>query len=954
MTLQPAAVPSFNQPGRMARRLREHDWSVSTLGPRSTWPHSLNLALNICLDSHFPIAIWWGPDLIQFYNDAYQPIIGDDKDVTGFGGPAFESWQEIWDTIGPMVEQVMQQGEAVRGEDLPLWIRRNGVLGLAHFTFSYSPIRDDSGAVLGMFTAAVETTARMDLERRQAFRLKLAQDLRQMPGPDAAMQAASLALGDYLDAPFVRLGAIDAATRSVVLQPATPDGAALTIALDGPRAAWHTALDGGAPVRLDDLRDQAPVPGIASLLMLAASEDGSVGTVLVAGKHAPYRWTDGDVLSARESLDQIEGVLRRLRAEQLVRQNLATEIERLRHMFDQAPSFLAVTQGPQHVFDLANAAFGSLVGEREILGLPVRAALPELGGQGFFELLDEVYATGVPFISRGTPIKLQRTPDAPLDELMVDFIYQPVLDAEGTVTGILIEGTDVSMQYSAQAELVRERDLSQHVLSSMKEGFAIVGSDLTVRQVNDEGVRLAQRPREAIVGMPAGAVWPWLDGDATDALSGRVLASHAAEIRDVPFAWPDGRQAWMELRIYSSLDDSMALFFRDITERKVAQRQLRDADKRKDEFLAMLAHELRNPLAPIGAAADLLRMAQLDEARLRQTSGIITRQVRHMTSLINDLMDVSRVTRGLITLEHDILDAKALIADAVEQTRPLIAARRHSLDVHTPHEPAFVRGDQKRLVQVLANLLGNAAKYTPEGGEIAVSLEVRGALVRFTVRDNGIGMAPSLIASVFELFMQGERTSDRSQGGLGIGLALVHSLVELHGGAVSAHSAGLGQGSEFTVVLPAVASDVDALPAPAHRLPAPTGPRLRIMVVDDNVDAAQMLSMFLEAAGHDVVTEHSPYAALERARVDTVDVFLLDIGLPDMDGYELAQRLRQRAGGAGATFIAITGYGQESDRGSSMNAGFSYHFVKPVDTLELARLLATLAEKPARFKAGSS
>jgi len=491
-------------------------------------------------------------------------------------------------------------------------------------------------------------------------------------------------------------------------------------------------------------------------------------------------------------------------------------------------------------------------------------------------------------------------------------------------------------------------------LSSMKEGFAIVGSDLTVRQVNDEGVRLAQRPREAIVGMPAGAVWPWLDGDATDALSGRVLASHAAEIRDVPFAWPDGRQAWMELRIYPSLDDSMALFFRDITERKVAQRQLRDADKRKDEFLAMLAHELRNPLAPIGAAADLLRMAQLDEARLRQTSGIITRQVRHMTSLINDLMDVSRVTRGLITLEHDILDAKALIADAVEQTRPLIAARRHSLDVHTPHEPAFVRGDQKRLVQVLANLLGNAAKYTPEGGEIAVSLEVRGALVRFTVRDNGIGMAPSLIASVFELFMQGERTSDRSQGGLGIGLALVHSLVELHGGAVSAHSAGLGQGSEFTVVLPAVASDLDAQPVPAHRLAAPTGPRLRIMVVDDNVDAAQMLSMFLEAAGHDVVTEHSPYAALERARVDTVDVFLLDIGLPDMDGYELAQRLRQRAGGAAATFIAITGYGQESDRGSSMNAGFSYHFVKPVDTLELARLLATLAEKPARFKAGSS
>ena len=930
----------------MARRLREHDWGASTLGPRATWPHSLNLALNICLDSHFPIAVWWGPDLVQFYNDAYQPIIGDDKEAAGFGAPAYDSWQEIWDTIGPMVEQVMQRGEAVRGEDLPLYIYRNGVLGLAHFTFSYSPIRDDTGAVLGMFTAAVETTARMDLERRQAFRLKLAQELRQMPGPEAAMQAASLALGDYLAVPFVRLG---------------------TISLGEPHADWRTALEAGEPVRIDDLRghparqswvpELPELPDLAALLIVPTVEDGSAGTVLIIGKHAPYRWTDGDVLSARESLDQIEGVLSRLRAEQLVRQNLATEIERLRHLFDQAPSFFAVTQGPQHVFDLANAAYLSLIGKRDILGLPVRTALPEVEGQGFFELLDQVYATGVPFITHGMPVKLQRTAGVALEELVIDFIFQPVADAEGTVTGILIEGTDVTLQYRAQAELTRERDLSQHVLSSMKEGFAIIGSNLTVQQVNDEGVRLAQRTRDEIVGLPVGAVWPGLDGDDTDALFRRVLATRVAEIRDAPFAWPDGRQAWMELRIYPSLGDGVAFFFRDITERKVAQRQLRDADKRKDEFLAMLAHELRNPLAPIGAAADLLRMAQLDEARLRQTSGIITRQVKHMTSLINDLMDVSRVTRGLITLEHDILDGKQLIADAVEQTRPLIAARRHSLDVHTPHESAFVRGDQKRLVQVLANLLGNAAKYTPEGGEIALSMEVRAGLVSFTVRDNGIGMAPPLIASVFELFMQGERSSDRSQGGLGIGLALVHSLVELHGGAVSARSPGLGQGSEFTVVLPAVACDVEAAPAPDSRLPAATGPCLRIMVVDDNVDAAQMLSMFLEATGHDVITEHSPHAALERARTEAVDVFLLDIGLPDMDGYELAQRLRQRAGsknGAGATFIAITGYGQESDRGSSLNAGFSYHFVKPVDTLELARLLATLAEKPARLKAGSS
>ena len=944
----------------MAQRLRERDWAGSVLGPRATWPHSLNLALNICLDSHFPIALWWGPQLIQFYNDAYQPIIGDEKDVTGFGASAFDSWQEIWDTIGPMVEQVMQQGEAVRGEDLPLYIHRNGVLGLAHFTFSYSPIRDETGAVVGMFTVAVETTARVDLERRQAFRLKLAQDLRQMPGPEAAMQAASRALGGFLDAPHVQFGAIDATARSMALEPGDAGGGPQTIALDGPGTAWLAPLQAGEPVRIDDLQGhdgiEALAPGMASLLIVPAVQEERAGTVLVIGKAAPYRWTDVDVLSAQESLAQIDGVLSRLRAEQSTRRQLATEIERLRHLFDQAPSFIAVTHGPQHVYDLANAAYLATVGNRSILGLPIREALPELAGQGLFELIDEVYATGVPFIAHGMPVKLQRTPDAPLEEVILDFIYQPVTDAEGCVTGILVEGTDVTKQYRAQAELTRERDLSQHVLSSMKEGFAIIGSDLAVRQVNDEGLRLAGSTREAIVGTQVSAVWPGLDGGDTEAMFRRVLDTHAAEIRDVPFSWADGRHAWMEMRIYPSLDGGLAFFFRDITERKVAQRQLRDADKRKDEFLAMLAHELRNPLAPIGAAADLLRMAQLDETRLRQTSGIITRQVRHMTSLINDLMDVSRVTRGLITLEHGILDGKQLVADAVEQTRPLIAARRHSLDVHTPHEPAFVRGDHKRLVQVLVNLLGNAAKYTPEGGAISLSMEVRPALVSFTVRDSGVGMAPTLIASVFELFVQAERSSDRSQGGLGIGLALVHSLVELHGGTVSAHSDGPGLGSEFTVTLPSVASDIDTLPARDSQIPARAAHGLRIMVVDDNVDAAQMLSMFLEAAGHDVITEHSPHAALERVRVDAADVFLLDIGLPDMDGYELAQRLRQRAGGARATFIAITGYGQESDRGSSLQAGFSYHFVKPVDTLELARLLATLAEKPrsAQVRSGSS
>jgi len=940
------AFPTFGPNNRMAARLQAHDWANSELGPRAAWPHSLSLALNICMDSDFPIALWWGPRLIQFYNDAYQPILGDDKDVTAFGGAALDSWGEIWDTIGPMVAQVVEQGETVKGEDLPLHIHRNGALGLAHFTFSYSPVRDENGVVLGMFTAAVETTERVGLERRQAFRLKLAEDLRQASEPDAALQVARAALTTHLEAQYVGFGEIDPAARC--LKPGADAGNSVPIAQLTP--AQCDALSAGQALRIDDLAAHPEVrfdAGMAALLVVPLAEDMRANSVLMVGKATPYGWTDADLLSVRESLDQIEGVVSRLRAEQLVRKQLASEAERLRRLFDQAPSFIAVTRGPEHVYELANAAYMRAAGQRDILGKPARIALPELSEQGYHELLDQVYASGQPHLGHGTPIRLQRTPGAALEELIIDFIYQPMRDAEGRITGILMEGSDVTLQYRAQADLRRERDQSRHLLASMKEGFAIVDANWAVRQINDEGLRLTRRSRDQAIGMSQWDLWPGLRGTEAEAMFRRVRASDSAEMQDVCIALGEGEPVWLELRVYPLIDGELAFFFRDITPRKTAQQQLRDANERKDEFLAMLAHELRNPLAPISAAADLLRMAQVDEARLRQTSGIITRQVRHMTSLVNDLMDVSRVTRGLVTLEHEILDAQQIVADAIEQTRPLIDARRHRLQLDLAPQPVFVRGDRKRLVQVLANLLNNAAKYTPEGGAIVLALRVEGTQVTFSVRDNGIGMAQELMRDVFELFMQAKRSPDRSQGGLGIGLALVRSLVELHGGQVAVHSSGPGAGSEFTVALPRAASGSAALEAPQHIAAVAAAQRLRILVVDDNVDAAQMLSMFLDSAGHQVEVEHTPEAALARSRGETFDVFLLDIGLPQMDGCELARRLRaqdERLERAPATYVAITGYGQEADRRNTRQAGFAYHFVKPVDAPELARLLARLAE----------
>jgi PAS domain S-box-containing protein len=376
-------------------------------------------------------------------------------------------------------------------------------------------------------------------------------------------------------------------------------------------------------------------------------------------------------------------------------------------------------------------------------------------------------------------------------------------------------------------------------------------------------------------------------------------------------------------------------------ERQQAIEQLKAEDARKNEFLAMLAHELRNPLAPIGAGAELLQMVKLDEARVRQTSEIISRQVSHMTNLIDDLLDVSRVTRGLVELDNTPLDMRHVVADAVEQVNPLIHAKRHHLTLHLPPDRAMVSGDKKRLVQIVANLLNNAAKYTREGGNIALKIEVQESRVVLEIMDDGIGMAPELVNHVFDLFAQAERTSDRSSGGLGLGLALVKSMAELHGGTVAASSEGVGKGSKFTVCLPRMheparesgkTDDDGTLQSAAQSL--------RILVVDDNVDASAMLSMLLEARGHQVFVEHEARRALERARIELPDVCLLDIGLPEMDGHELARRLRAQPATANAVLVSVTGYGQEIDRKNTLAAGFDYHLIKPVDTRNLTSILA--------------
>ncbi|TWI69816.1 PAS domain S-box-containing protein [Pseudoduganella lurida] len=494
----------------------------------------------------------------------------------------------------------------------------------------------------------------------------------------------------------------------------------------------------------------------------------------------------------------------------------------------------------------------------------------------------------------------------------------------------------------AQAALRIERDQSQYIFDSMAEGFAEVDRHWTMLRMNAEGLRLNQRTAAQVVGRNHWDVFPELKGTATEAAYQRVMTTGRAEVVELDHLLPDGTRAWAEIRCYPSLGGGLAFFFRDISERKFAQEQLTTADRRKDEFLAMLAHELRNPLAPIGAAAQLLQVARLDEAAVRRTSQVIGRQVEHMTHLINDLLDVSRVTRGLVNLDSAPQDIGQVIAEAVEQVAPLVEVRHQHLALRLPPVPVLVSGDRNRLVQVLTNILNNAVKYSHESGHITLTARVVADYVEVEIRDDGIGMSAELVQHAFELFAQAERTPDRSAGGLGLGLALVKSLVELHGGTVRCRSAGPGQGSCFTVRLPHLQAEAAAAVEAAAVPDDGEGRPLRILVVDDNVDAAEMLAMLLEATGHRVAVEHDALAGLARAETLRPDVCLLDIGLPGMDGIELAQRLRALPATAAAQLVAVTGYGQESDRQRTQAAGFDYHLVKPLDT---GKLFAILAER---------
>jgi PAS domain S-box-containing protein len=520
---------------------------------------------------------------------------------------------------------------------------------------------------------------------------------------------------------------------------------------------------------------------------------------------------------------------------------------------------------------------------------------------------------------------------------------------------ILLAIEDITERKQAEVAVQTSEVRYRRLFQTARDGILILDANtLEIIDANPFMTELLGYTYDEFLGKELWEIGLFGDKQASQAASQELQEKGYIRYGHLPLETKTGARAEVEFvsNVYQVDHRPIAQCnIRDISERSRLERKtqeqaeaLADLHRRKDEFLAMLSHELRNPLAPILNAVHLLGL-QKDENQLqRQARTIIERQVTQLTRLVDDLMEVSRITTGRVQLRQDRVVVSGIVERAVETARPLMDQHRHELTVSLPPQPIWLYADVARLEQVVVNLLTNAAKYTVEGGHIWLTVQQEGDVCVLRVRDTGVGIAPELLPRIFDLFTQADRSLARSQGGLGIGLALVQRLVEMHRGTVDVYSA-LGHGSEFVVRLPVMLTAEPQPPSTPPETATPTGPSLRVLVVDDNVDTAETLAMLLTGSGHEVWTAHTGPTALAAAFGYRPDVMLLDIGLPELDGFEVAKRLRQHLVLHKIVLVAMTGYGQETDRQRSQEAGFDHHLVKPVDFGKVLQLLATVLEK---------
>jgi signal transduction histidine kinase len=677
----------FPGSGETAALIRRLDWARTPLGPAELWPVSLKSLLRTMLQARQPMLLWWGPELVQFYNDAMLPSMGEAKHPSGMGQPARVCWPEVWPVVGTQLESVIARGESIWHEDVLVPVFRNGRIEDAWWIYNYSPAFDDQGRRAGVLIICTETT-----------------------------------------------------------------------------------------------------PGVL----------------------------------ARRALERAK------KDAELAR-------EELRSAFLQAPLPIAILMGPEHRFTLANPAYERLV-RRPTVGLTLLEAFSVEEAGYYAPILDRVYQTGESVLIRESELHLPNA-EGGVEDRYIDVGYYPYHDAAGATIGVIAIVNDVTESAVARKESERR-----------------------------------QRERASTL------------------------------------------EREQELRLAAEA-----------------------ASRARDEFLAMLSHELRNPLAPIASATEAMRLRGDHHGKERE---IIERQVSHLSRLVSDLLDVARVVRGKIDLRRGLIDVAEVIAKAIETASPLVEQRAHELRVDVRPNELFLDADSVRLAQVVGNLIANAAKYTAPGGAIEVAATREGSEIVIRVSDNGPGIDAELLPRIFDLFVQGTRPIDRAEGGLGLGLTLVKNLVDLHGGRVLAQNRANG-GSQFVIRLPA--SDTTPLSPTSNgclceqAIPVSSAAR-RVLVVDDNRDAAEMIADLLRTFGHQVRIAHDGPQALQALGSFPAEVALLDIGLPVMDGLELARRIRAR-GDPQVRLVALTGYGQPKDRQRTAEAGFDLHLTKPTMIDDLLRAL---------------
>jgi len=688
------------------------------------------------------------------------------------------------------------------------------------------------------------------------------------------------------------------------------------------------------------------------------------------GSVAIYRRQPGDATPSDHVMAQVASHLVRIAIERQLADPALVDIGRtltaqapdvtatqLAEIIELAPAFMAVFRGPTLIIEMANDAYRQLVGHRELIGLPVRQAFPEISGQGFFELVEHVYVTGEPWVGSSVPVVLNRQTGAPAQTRWIDLVYQALREADGSISGVFAHGIDITERRLAEEALreaamqAKQRSrLFDTTLSAMTEFAFTLDSDGRLAYVNKALLNLWDLTIEQVVGKN------FFELGYPEALAGtlqrqvkEVFETRCEVIDETPFISRAGTEGHYEYILRPVVGDAgtvdqVAGSGRDITARKRAEDALKDADRRKSEFLAILAHELRNPLAPIRNALQILRHGDGNRENAQPIYEMMERQIAQMVRLVDDLLDVSRISHGTIELRRERVELAAIVRQAVETVQPLFVSMHHELTISSPAEPIHVSADPARLTQVLGNLLHNACKFTERGGRIRLTIETDGDYAVIRVEDNGVGIAAENLEHVFGMFAQIDTSLERSSGdlslGLGLGLTLVKTLVEMHGGSVEARSSGAGRGTEVVVRMQML-SELSAPPKVSIALQPLDAAPLRILVVDDNEDAADSMAFLLGLDGHEARIARDGLHAVEAAAQWTPDVVLLDIGLPKLDGHEVARRIRaQRLGADSVMLIAVTGWGQDDDRRRSREAGFDAHLTKPIDYVDLKRLLA--------------